>query len=881
MYQSLKSRMTHFAIVHPRRVVWAMVATTLLIVAAAILPSLLPAHMPGHGIVVDTDPENMLSEHEAVRVFNEEAKARFGLYDVVVVGVTNERHPQGVFNVASLTRVYELSEFAKSLQWSVDDDKSEGVVAVDILAPSNVDYIEQGGLGSVSFSWLMEKPPVTEKQAWSVLEKAQSIPFLDGTLTSEDGRAIALYLPITSKDLSYQIAQKIEEYTADWSGQGDQVFITGLPVAEDTFGVEMFIQMAISAPAAMLVIFVLLWWFFKKLVLVVSPMIVAMVCSLVTMGLLVITGNTIHIMSSMIPIFIMPIAVLDSVHILSEFFDRYPKYKDRRKTLEVVYEELFAPMLFTTLTTVAGFASLALTPIPPVAVFGAFVSVGVLLAWVWTMLFVPAYIMLLPEKALQGYGNAVGEGAPSLLDRILKLAGVSVSRRPSIYLLSAVAMCLIAVIGIRQIQVNDNPMRWFDENHKIRQADRVLNDHFAGTYQAYLQVSAEGDASLMNVSEALREIQTRQQEGLEFGNPEQPYQSMSHHLTSLGTETFSLPELIQWIAQRLDEAEGDHYYSWDDIQLMADGWSQRSQVFKQPEILRWMEELQQAFEDQPVVGKVNSLTDVVKTVYRELQLGDAQQFRVPETSAAVGQTLITYQNSHRPQDLWHFVTPDYRHSVLWLQLTSGDNRDMESVLSALDRFLEDNPPPVELKSEWFGLTYINVVWQNKMVIGMLESFLGSFLVVLLMMVILFRSFVWAALAMIPLVVTVGLIYGIIGLIGKDYDMPVAILSALSLGLAVDYAIHFLVRAREMVEQLGSWKTALPQMFGEPARAISRNAIILGAGFTPLLIAPLVPYQTVGVFIAAIIVSAAVVTLLLLPALMTLLRSFLFSERVES
>ena len=45
--------------------------------------------------------------------------------------------------------------------------------------------------------------------------------------------------------------------------------------------------------------------------------------------------------------------------------------------------------------------------------------------------------------------------------------------------------------------------------------------------------------------------------------------------------------------------------------------------------------------------------------------------------------------------------------------------------------------------------------------------------------------------MVPLTVTIGLIYGVIGLIGKDYDMPVAVLSSLSLGLSVDYAIHFL------------------------------------------------------------------------------------------
>ena len=60
---------------------------------------------------------------------------------------------------------------------------------------------------------------------------------------------------------------------------------------------------------------------------------------LATMALLVVSGNTVHIMSSMIPIFIMPIAVLDSVHILSQFFDRYQETNDRRTTIERVMRD--------------------------------------------------------------------------------------------------------------------------------------------------------------------------------------------------------------------------------------------------------------------------------------------------------------------------------------------------------------------------------------------------------------------------------------------------------------------------------------------------------------------------------------------------------------
>jgi len=126
-------------------------------------------------------------------------------------------------------------------------------------------------------------------------------------------------------------------------------------------------------------------------------------------------------------------------------------------------------------------------------------------------------------------------------------------------------------------------------------------------------------------------------------------------------------------------------------------------------------------------------------------------------------------------------------------------------------------------------------------------------------------------------VTIALIYGIIGFVGKEYDMPVAVLSSLTLGLAVDFAIHFLERSRTTYKKLGSWSKAIREMFEEPARAIARNVIVIAVGFTPLLAAPLVPYKTVGIFLASIMVISGIATMFILPALVTTLKSIIFRK----
>jgi len=379
----------------------------------------------------DNDPENMLAKDEYVRVFHNGVKARYRLYDFVIAGVVNTDNEDGIFNVDSLGRIDALTRelislhknadglpevmrngkpFVPELQpvsaWKgmlahvfgndvnnlFDESGRSVIISEEIISPGVVDNIRQDGLGQLAIEYLMERAPANREEALVVKRDAMNNPLYKGTLVSEDGHAIALYIPIVAKIYSYNVANLVEKLTQEWP-ESDRLYITGQPVAQDTFGVEMLVQMATSAPLAGLAIFLLLLLFFRRISLIIAPMIVAVVSVICTMGLLIGLGFNVHIMSSMIAIFLMPISVADSVHILSEFFDVYPRFRDKAQTLKHVVGHLFKPMLYTSLTTIAGFVSLGTTPIPPVRIFGLHVAFGVALAWVLTMTLVPAYIM--------------------------------------------------------------------------------------------------------------------------------------------------------------------------------------------------------------------------------------------------------------------------------------------------------------------------------------------------------------------------------------------------------------------------------------------------------------------------------------------------------
>jgi hypothetical protein len=648
----------------------------------------------------------------------------------------------------------------------------------------------------------------------------------------------------------------------------------------------MFTQMAMSAPMAMVVVFILMLLFFRKLVLVISPMIVAMVSVISTMGLLIGLGYPVHIMSSMIPIFLMPIAVVDSVHILSEFFDLYTKEKGRKKTMLEVMDNLFMPMLYTSLTSAAGFASLALTPIPPVQVFGIFVATGIMIAWICTIIFVPAYIMMIKEKSLENFGHETQHGEKqTLLTRLLSAGGKLTYTKAKPILIVILIVSAVAIYGITRIEINDNPVKWFSKSHPIRKADIELNEHFSGTYMAYLVLDPADDKAIptkyindlrKRLSEKSLELKEEFPSVLDI-LPEIEKVLLEQAWAAEAREEF-LDKLITFANDKLDAARDKDVDLWYEVADFFELEKERIKLFKQPEVLRYISQLQEHLVRTGLVGKSNSVADVVKKVHQELIDGKPENYKIPDSSAAVAQCLLQFQSSHKPDDLWHLVTTDYMHANIWMQLPSGDNKDMEKVVKAVDEFLAETPPPVPLEHNWAGLTYINTVWQNKMVYGMLKSFMGSFIIVFIMMAILFRSPLWGLVCMVPLLITISVIYGVIGLVGKDYDMPVAILSALTLGMAVDFSIHFLERARASHARTGSWQESVSVMFGEPARAIARNVLVIAIGFLPLLAAPLIPYKTVGIFLCAIMALSGAVTLLALPAILKLAEKVLFKRK---
>lgn len=562
-------------------------------------------------IAIDTDPENMLEPNQPDRVFYNQVKTEFGIHDLIVVGIVDE---QGVFRPSSLERIARATS---------EILKIKGVVIEDVVSLTTTNNVKSKG-GLLDIHPVMKSIPSEPEKIQQLRNDIAENPFLHEKIASNDGKAVALYIPIQKKDQSYRIAQEIETILKQELLPGQSYHLAGLPVAEDTFGHEMFIQMALVAPLAFMVIMILVFLLFRQMAFLLPVGMDAMFSVIWAMGLLIGTGHMVHIMSSMIPVFLMPIAILDDVHILSEFFDRYRALGDKRRALQEAMRPLYRPMFFTSLTSAAGFASLALADIPPVRVFGLFVAFGIMAAWLLSMTMVPAVISLMSEERLQKRLFPQENQRLSLLDRVLRPMSHFAFHRTRAILLVGLVVFVIGVAGVLQIRINDNPVKWFKPSHPIRIADEVMNRKFGGTYMAYLIVAGKEPNAVKN-----------------------------------------------------------------------------------PEVVAYIDGMQKHLEADPLVGKTSSVADIVKRINLVLHDNDRKYHTIPDSAKAVGQFLFLFQSSGDPNDLDNFMDVQGHQANIWVQMKGGDNLQMATVESALEKFSSAKPPPAGLTIRWSGLTYIS------------------------------------------------------------------------------------------------------------------------------------------------------------------------------
>lgn len=365
-------------------------------------------------------------------------------------------------------------------------------------------------------------------------QRALDNPLYRGLLLAPDARAtsIQVELAITGDDTinMRKAYAAIEAAIAQHPGP-EAVYLGGVPVINTEIARVMDEDNRTFLPLVIVMICLMLYLSFRRWQGLVLPLAVAVITLVWTLGIMAALGIRQNVVTTMLPIFIMAISVSDAIHYLSNYYGALAG-RTADKAVMSAFRDLALPLFMTSVTTMIGFLSLAWTDIVSVREFGLLVALGVLLAFVVTLLLFPAVL-----PAWRAAAVPVRESRPSS-------AGLVAVRQPRRVLATAGALLVLMLAGMLALQVDNHSSAGFSEDSRFRQDDAAINRLLGGTFPVNLLLTSSEDDLLSSPEtlQAIEHIQARLATHASVGYSVSPADFLKRIHQVLRSEPAALPQ---------------------------------------------------------------------------------------------------------------------------------------------------------------------------------------------------------------------------------------------------------------------------------------------------------------------------------------------------
>ena len=734
-------------------------------------------------LVKDTTADAFISQDNPAVIYRDRVKQIFGLEDPFVIAVMHEG-PQGIYTPQSLQLVRALTNSISQLP-NVDPER------VTSLATEKNIVGTFDGLEAEYFYRLGDRLGDENSPRPDLIREAvQDFPLYQGSLVARDGTATLIVAEVldseaaqTTYDAILSVVDTVE------IPEGHAVHVAGEGAVSGYLATYIDRDARRLNPLVAVVITLVLIIAFRTVMGALVPNLIVIATVAGAIGTMAASATPFYVITNGLPAILIGIAVADAIHILSVFYERAATDRDASSRELIVHAmvAMWRPVTLTTLTTVAGFMGLWIgAAMPPMASFGLFASIGVSVAWLYSMFFLPALVTVLRARPSPAF-KAVAD--PGRIAHLLERMGQSVLRAPWVSVLGVCVIAMIGIAGATRVVVEESQIENFQTDEPIYVADKAMNASIDGTY--YLDVVVETDAP----------------EGL----------------------------------------------------------------FK-PERLQAIEKLQRYGETLSGVRGSTSVVDYIKQMHRAVNENDQAFYTIPEDEFLIAQLFLLYSASGDPTDFEEEADYDYRMANVRFNLNTSVFTNNREVVRDLERYVNEEFNSRGMEGHLSGRVFVNFHWLKTIGESHARSVAISLVLVWLMASVVFRSFVGGLFSLIPVAMSVLLVYAVMGFGGIWLGVGTSMFAAIAIGLGIDFAIHTIDRMRELNRsRRGSFDERIAELFPTTGRALLFNFVALALGFLVLTTSEVPPLVKFGSLVAVAVTSAFFASMTALPALAKLLR----------
>ena len=446
------NRFGEFILAHPRSVLIGLFVILLISV------------FPASNIRTDFNLEGFYPESDSVIADYELLEEEFGRDDnTIIIGFKND----SLFSKSVLKDVEDIAQQLKQITHVSE--------VFSILDTQEI----QSSAGELTFDPYFDLDSMTNEDLIELRSELTLDPFIKGSLINTSGNATAFLIRIDEDKNTFsnrnRIISSLESTLQEYS-EKYEFHTSGIPFFRNQYvnllNGEIVMYIAISS----VLIILLLWYIYRTIWGVLFPMVIVWSTLLLTVAIIQLTGGYLEIMSSTIAPILLCVGVADSIHMISKYDDAREAGLTKHSSIIEMLKTLGSATFLTSLTTAVGFATLLTSTVMPMRRFGIYTAIGVLIAYVITILFLPVILSKVKQKRI--FDEKSGAFYPLLQRWLHKISAINRMNYRKVVIIGLLVTVGFAV-GITKIEVNGKIFDDVSEDTELMQDSQFFTDNMS------------------------------------------------------------------------------------------------------------------------------------------------------------------------------------------------------------------------------------------------------------------------------------------------------------------------------------------------------------------------------------------------------------------
>jgi len=616
--------------------------------------------------------------------------------------------------------------------------------------------------------------PDTQSELDSLKDYVFSKDMYKGAIVSDDGTAtLVMFTLLDDVDDKQAVAKEVKDKVVALN-LPEKLYFGGLPMMMNDISKLIMADLIWLLPIVFILIAFILLLSFRSARGVIMPLLTAVIAVVWTLGIMVLLGFELTMISNNIPIILLAVGSAYTIHVLNRINQTYDE--DRKKAVIKALTYIIVPVILAAVTTAVGFLSFVLGAyMTMIRDFGIFSAMGTAIALLLSIFFVPAVISAFSlYKKPENLKKDVEKKKSFLSDKILQPLVNLLFNHPKYTLTAWGVLLLLSIGGMFLITTSVNMSEYLKKDNPTRVSEDIMQKKFGGSQPVF--VVFKGD-------------------------------------------------------------------------------------MQSPEVLKMMIKTEDYMEQYSEISTTQSVADLIE-----------------EMNDVMGEGKNIPDSKDKIEDLWflldgqdimpQLVSGDLDEGIIQSKFKSSDSEKMADFVEYMNTFIKENSTE-NCTIQLTGMPSVYVKMSDSLLQSQFSSLVLALLFVLVIVGLLLRSFWKGLYATIPIIATIAILFGFMGVAGIALDIATVLVASIALGIGIDYSIHIITHFNHTFKETGNINKALEETILISGKAIIINVVSVSAGFLVLIFSQMVPMQNFGMLVALSMIGSGLGALTLLPVVLIL------------